>query len=484
MLRALREHKPFLVILAAGAILRIVILFYTSGTKLQIVDEQHYALLATSLARGHGYAFEEDIPATIPLGANGEPQARLLPFGPTSLRPPLYPAYVALLWRATGTESLQVIRFSQIVLSALNAVILYWLALRLFSRRTALLATALFYLYPSLIVFDYLILTEVLFTLLLTVFAAFTLLIIERPRPAHALAAGAALGLCALTRSVMWPFPLLFCPFVLFCAPGTWRARFGAALLVAIGYASAVGPWAARNTMLQRTFTVVDTMGGLNLLLGNYEHTPLDRAWAAVDFTGEKSIGSVMRPHIPPGSEWTEGQRDKLAQRLAVAYMLEHPWITIVRAVVKFADFWGLEREYLAALQQRIYLPPAWFAVSAAVLVALSYPIIMLLACLGFFAAPPLNRRAHGFFILLILFICGIHTVVFGHSRYHISLVPFFLLYTASAVCQWDWAWFRQGFARAAGPVAAVAVLCAIWSREVFLRDFDRIKALVARLFE
>jgi len=29
--------------------------------------------------------------------------------------------------------------------------------------------------------------------------------------------------------------------------------------------------------------------GGLNMYLGNYEHTPLNRAWAAIDLTGDKT---------------------------------------------------------------------------------------------------------------------------------------------------------------------------------------------------
>src|SRR3546814_1865672 len=48
-----------------------------SSDLLKIVDEQHYHELATHLARGDGFAMNT---------------------GPTSMRPPLYPFFVAATW--------------------------------------------------------------------------------------------------------------------------------------------------------------------------------------------------------------------------------------------------------------------------------------------------------------------------------------------------------------------------------------------------
>ena len=45
------------------------------------------------------------------------------------------------------------------------------------------------------------------------------------------------------------------------------------------------------------TVTIVDTMGGMNLRMGNYEYTPDDRMWDAVSLQGEKSWVHGLSPH-------------------------------------------------------------------------------------------------------------------------------------------------------------------------------------------
>ena len=66
----------------------------------------------------------------------------------------------------------------------------------------------------------------------------------------------------------------MLCSLVLFSLHGNWKSRAQLALYLLLGCGLVVAPWAVRNTRLHGVFTVVDTMGGLNLLMGNYAHTP------------------------------------------------------------------------------------------------------------------------------------------------------------------------------------------------------------------
>jgi hypothetical protein len=216
-------------------------------------------------------------------------------------------------------------------------------------------------------------------------------------------------------------------------------------------------------------------MGGLNLHMGNYEHTPLDRPWDAVSLTGEKSWAHQLREEEhPDGSSWSEGRKEKWATRKALAYMAAHPGLTFGRTIVKWADFWGIEREYIAALQRRIYRPPGWFRSLVTAAIVGSYALLMLLSCLGVFLAPPMDRRVHGLFLLLIGFIAGLHAIVFGHSRYHIPLVPLLLLYASAGVAQQSWRQLGR-FSLSVGSVLAAIMFVAIWARELFVRDASRI---------
>ena len=73
-----RSFEVFAVILVLGMAVRLLLLLYTANLEPKIADERQYLQLATSILHGRGYAW-----------STGEP---------TSLRPPLYPTFVAAVW--------------------------------------------------------------------------------------------------------------------------------------------------------------------------------------------------------------------------------------------------------------------------------------------------------------------------------------------------------------------------------------------------
>jgi 4-amino-4-deoxy-L-arabinose transferase-like glycosyltransferase len=427
-----------------------------------IVDEQHYHTLAFNVLHGHGFAWE---PGVL-----------------TSMRPPLYPVFIMLVWTVSGTENLWVVRMAQILLSLVNVLLLHRLGSLLFNRRIALFAAAGFCFYPSFIGFNVFILTEVLFTLLLTLVALGYVVLLQTGRLSVAWGTGIMLGLATLTRSILWLFPLVLCPLVFFSVHGTLWMRLKVALGLFLGFALVVTPWTVRNTRLQGVFTAVDTWGGLALRMGNYEHTPLHRAWDPVTLKGETSIFHQLHQDHPGASSWTEGRKEKWALRTALVYMVSHPWVTVQRAVIKFANFWGLERVIIAGWQQGLYQPPRWLAGLGTLAITFSYVVVMLCASLGLFLARPAERQAHIFFLLLMIFVCGMHTATFGHERYHLPLVPFLCLYAAAVVVNRSWRRLQDGAPAAVPPMAAWLVLLVIWGREVFIVELARIQALLRML--
>ena len=455
------RSKFFLAALALGLIIRLSTLAATSRLDTHIEDEQHYRQLAGNLVDGNGFAFRPGVP--------------------TSLRPPLYPALIAGIWTVTGRDDLQSIRVVQILLAMATALLVYATGRRAFNPDVARVAAAAYWLYPGLVVSNFLILTETLFTALLLLFVWLAVVLVQStaPRVRIAVACGAALGLGALTRSVLWPLPLVLCPLIFVIVHGSWRLRLIIATAVFAGYGVVVGPWAVRNTRLQGVPTVVDTMGGLNLRMGNYEHTPDDRIWDAVSLSNDPEktwvagINEAFPDRLP-----TEGEKDKWAQRKAVEYMVAHPGVTLRRAAIKFADFWGLEREYLAGIKQGFFRPPTWLAIVISVAIVTSFPFVALVAAAGIWLSPAANWRVQALLLLPIVSIAGVHSIVFGHSRYHLPIVPLLLLFGTAAVLR-----FRQGFngstfARA-GAVLTGGILVAIWTRQVVIVDAARISALL-----
>ena len=451
-------RRPVLALIVVAVLVRLAAAWSANGVGLEVVDERHYATLAGNLTDGVGFAWG--------------------PGEPTSIRPPLYPAFVAAIWGAVGEKNLQAVRWVQVVVSLFSVWLVYLIGCQWFDRRSALLAAAGMAIYPSLLFAGVLILTETVFVVLLLLFIWCCGRLEERPSLSMAFAAGLALGLSALARSVMWPFILLVPAMAWFGLRSGRSARVQVIVALVVGYAAVVGPWAVRNTLLQGTSTVVDTMGGLNLLMGNYEHTPEDRMWDAVSLTGDQYWSATLPKLAPDGRRWTEGTKEKWAQRQAVAYMLEHPGTTLRRSLLKFADFWGLERDFIAGFQRGYYQAPTWFVAVGAAFITLAYIATAILAVVGIFMSPP-DRRAHVFLLTVILFICGVHTIVFGHSRYHLPLIPILLLYAAAAVTSGEWRRLFSFRGPAVLAAATLLVLALVWSRDVLVRDWDRIRELV-----
>lgn len=445
------------VALGLGLLLRLVILSRTGSLGTMIVDEQHYTQLAHTVLN---------------YGVFGRDAASI-----TSVRPPLFPGMVTLIWSVAGDGNLQAVRVVNILLALASTYLVFRLGLALFTPTIARVGAAIFWLYPSLIFFNFMILTETLFTFLFVGFLLLIVRLVQQPRVWVAAACGATLGLAALTRSVLWPFPLALCPALVLLIPGRVQFRVGLAALLLMCHAAVLAPWVIRNTRLQGVLTVVDTMGGMNLRMGNYEYTPDDRMWDAVALTGEKSWSYDLH-HQYPGRHFTEGEQDKWAQRTAVEYMVAHPAITFRRSLIKIADFFGLEREYAAGIQQGLFSPPTWFGLPASVIIVLAYVAVILTGTAGIWIAPA-QWRSHVILLLPLLGILAGHTLAFGHSRYHIPLMPVLGIYAAAVVVRGRALIRTASRPQIAGAAACIVALLAIWIHQILIVDAARIGALL-----
>jgi 4-amino-4-deoxy-L-arabinose transferase-like glycosyltransferase len=452
--------RGLLALVLAAVLVRVALLVWFGNLPIRIWDEKDYDTLARSLATRGEYAFTPGVP--------------------TSLRPPLYPALVAGIYRVAGVGNFLAVRAVQAVLSLGLVALVYLLARELFGRRIAAVAAVAMAFYPSFLGFNNLVLTEILFT---TWLVAGTYCMLRGVRTGHLgwiAASAAAFGLGALTRSTLWPSFLPFGLWLAWAWRGTFVARLGAVGLYVAVFAAVLAPWTARNTRLEQTFQTVDCMGGRNLMMGNYEYTPLFRSWTTIELEGPRNWFAVLRQAQPDIVQTTQGQRDKVAMKYGVRYALAHPGQTAERAVVKFFDFWGLERELIAGAREGYFGPiPPGAMIPLAVLIIGGYVLALFLGLFGLVLAPPEDRRLHAFMLLAMALICGLHTLTFGHSRYHLPLVPLLLVYAAAAWVHWPQLWARRqqpGFWLAAG---LCAIFVAGWTVTFLGSDAQRLRSVL-----
>jgi 4-amino-4-deoxy-L-arabinose transferase-like glycosyltransferase len=290
-----------------------------------------------------------------------------------------------------GVENYNVVRVAQAGLGLLTALLVYALAKKMYNDRVATWAAALCCFYPSLLGYHNFLLTETLFAFLVCVSCISLQRFLLSSRPAWLAAFGVAMGLATLTRSVLWLFPPFLFAYLLYAVRGvSWPRRVAYTCLPIAVFALTIAPWAVRNTRLQRTFVTVDVMGGRNFMMGNYEHTPPYRVWDAISIDGERAWFRVLAAEGAIGPGMTQGQIDKAAMRRTVNFVLENPGLTAKRDVVKFFNFWQLERSIVAGLGRGWWGNlPTWAILLVAGLILGSYSLAMISGVAAFAAAPP-----------------------------------------------------------------------------------------------
>lgn len=452
------KPHPLVWILLAGLLPRAVLWWAFADVPVEIVDAKDYNRLAVGLLETGSY-----------IDDNGQL---------TSLRPPLYPVFVAGIYQVFGVENYQAVRAVQALLSLVTTVLVYRLGREAFSRRVGLWAAAIHCFYPSLLGFNNLLLSEVLFTFFCTAIMLVAVRGLKSASLGQMALVGLLLGLGALTRSILWLFTPVLAMYVFVPWRAGWRSRMLAAVLPVVVFSATIAPWAYRNTQIQKTFTVIDVMGGRNAMMGNYEHTPLERSWATIEIaTGEKSWFSVLaaeNPRIGTGT-LTQGQIDKLAMKHGIRFVLSHPVLTAKRCAVRFFNFWQLERTLVAGASAGLFGGPA-----APVILGMTAAIFgtcalaMFAGLFGAVMTPPEDRRLHWLMVVSVAFPCAVHTAVFAHSRYHLPVLPIVFLYAAATAVHWREIWNRRNQWSFRWAVLLCGFLVAGWVREIIAVDLDK----------
>lgn len=462
-------------ILAGGAVVRALLIFALHGQPLYVSDERDYNILAVNLVERSEFA--------------------IVPGERTSIRPPLYPALVAATYAVFGVENYTAVRVVQAALGLILTAVIYRLGGRMFSQPVAVLAAAAVCFYPSLLGFGNLILTELPFALLVALACLSLASYLHRRDLADKKTPGAFgsmidlvmigvwLGLGALTRSILWLFPpFLFLYLWAASAGRPLTRRLAIAITPVVVFAAVLSPWVVRNTKLHKALTFVDVMGGRNFMMGNYEHTPLFRSWDAISIQGEKSWHRILDRENPGYGKLTQGQKDKLAMKRGLSFVMAHPGLFIQRSLVKCVQFWQLDQTLAAGASRGWWgNPPRAVVLLIAAATAGAYAAALMLGLFGLFVAPSADARMQWFVVLLIAFVWAVHSVVFAHGRYNLPLMPLILIYAAQAVVNWKAIWERRRGPRFVTAVLLIGLLASSWVAQFAVMEQNKLRQLIGQ---
>ncbi len=331
---------------------------------------------------------------------------------PTASRPPLYPFLIAAFWW-TDNPPITAVILVQIIVGAVTVVLVYLIAKDRFSHPAALTAAIAATFAPMTVYYTAVILTETVFTFLL-VLGVFCW------GRKHAVVAGLAFGLAALTRPIVIPF--LVCLSLLTVLPA-WRNSRRLYLVIFVSAMAITSVWIVRNAIVFRKFILVQSTGyGVNLFAGTIETSIYGHdVWTQI----QKEFGSNEY------YEQDEVSRDRQYMLRAIERIETDPAQYLRVRLKQYPNLFLDSGDYLLgsnnitfqdALQQRrplvVIVKVSFILGNIAIFVLTIYAIF-------------LERRRFvslSHILLFPIFLCCIHLPMWIERRYGLAMMPLVLI--------------------------------------------------------
>ena len=244
----------------AGLAALVIILLLGLGLRVDqawegrdpVFDAAAYATIAENLERGEGFTLGQ------------------APTQPASNYSPGLPLLVAGLYELTGGVHERTARVVLALIGAVAVLLTYLIGRRLSGVVAGLIGAGAIAVYPALLEYQGMLMSEPLAATLLTGAVLSILWATERTGLAAWLLPGALLGATAMTRPEYLGVAVLLAVVVFLRDRGDWRGSLARGAILLAGVAVVVAPWTIRNAIALDRFVPVSTGGGQVLFAGTY----------------------------------------------------------------------------------------------------------------------------------------------------------------------------------------------------------------------
>ncbi len=415
-----RYNRIFFSIILLALVLRLVALpiglrMYDSR-GIRFYDE--YGGIAQNIADGHGFSY-----------AWGGP------LRPTSIHAPLYPYFLAGVFKVMGQgRSAAVgVMLTNIFVSLLMITLLFRFLREIWGEGTALIGMLVVSLYPPQVYYSVSGLPTCMYTAGMFLAVLLTWRTRQEPTVAKGAIWGLVIGLCALSYSFIVILAPLLIVWLVATADRRMRPRAIRAATVGVVVAIIVCvPWTLRNYQVHGRWIVIRDQGGINLWWGNYEQAT----------GGAKTKDGVGLGIIPPEAEEimrtfdNEVDADRYMGKLAKKAILADPGRTLRLWMDKLGMFWWFapgNRVKGSGLDP--FLP----------LLKVFKAVFLVLALGGMVSVFSRNKSLFFLVFCVCFAITGLHMVFHaGNIRYFFPLEPILAIPIAFVLSQllarkWDW---------------------------------------------
>jgi 4-amino-4-deoxy-L-arabinose transferase-like glycosyltransferase len=465
-----RISFPLFIFLVAF-IIRLIPVLMARDLGIGLDDMFQYDMLARSIVAGDGYRWyaQDDLYLVqnyIPFDISTvdyDPRGVV-----TSFRPPLYPAFLALVYLITGIspERFFAARLVQVLLNALLVPLTYMIARRVFPDhpRASRWSAWVLAFYPMMVIYPLSLATENLFFILVLGSVLSLLKAGEDGKFRWYFFSGVLIGLSALTRSVIFPFSAVAALWV-WITFRNWKAAavlFLTAVLVCL-------PWITRNSLLHNRLVGIESSMGYNLYVGYHPSS-----------TGTFQYG-ISLDLIPM---LDDGLRDQIGTAKAIEFIRNDPTRVVTLAVMRARHFFGLERRALTYFYSNNFFgfiaTPLLLAVG--LLFLLPFVVVSTSSEYGIVLA---NWRRHEVVLIGLALLTYIvpHILLLAEDRFHLTIVPFLAIFAArfwdSGLKQLKQLYGSSVVGKILVITATIIVLLLLlnWGNEL-ARDYDKLVVL------
>jgi hypothetical protein len=467
--RKLSKTFPLRIFLVA-LILRLVPVVVMCNMGIGLDDMFQYDMLARSIVTGNGYRWyaEADLPLIQPIVHLDLTSTVYDPRGVlTSFRPPLYPAFLALIYfvSGVGAKRFLIVRLSQAVVNTTLAPLTFALGRRFFpdQPRAAVIAAWVIALYPMLVIYPLALATENLFFMLVLISMLVLLIAAEKLKWQWFALGGILLGLMALTRSTSLTFVGLAVLWVWFIL-----RKHKMAIVVIVMVSLITLPWIIRNTLLYHRLTGIESALGYNLYVGYHP----------------AGTGTFQYPQsLDLMSMLDDSQRDTIGRQKAFEFIEADPGRFLYLVARRAGYFFGLERRALTYFYSNNffgYIPTALLLIFA----TLFFLPFVVISTSGVFGLAFTRWRRET--LLILLFFIGYitpHLFILAEDRFHLAMVPLLAILSAYFWTSWRCA-LRKSWQTRSGRIVSLLAYMAVmllflnWGLELW-RDAGKLVLLL-----
>lgn len=335
---------------------------------------------------------------------------------------PFYPVFTAFVYYFTNHSQVMML-IVQSVISSLFCFIIYSIAIKIASRKEAILAAALVALHPGICIYSILKLHTLIldiFFYLLTI--NFILAFIYHPGKKNAVLTGLSAGLALLSRSTILPFVLfsmVYSFFVIRKIPVKTKLKYLTILFITM--VIVYSPWLIRNYITFDKFVFAQTSSGENLWVGNN-----DRAVGTAYQSSGRSIHHLMPQKMRTElSNLSELERVKYYEQYFINFVKEKPLLFTQLFFRKFYYFW-----WFAPHTGALYNTKWVYAYK------MYYTVIFFMFLIGFISFAR-DRKKAGTVLLLAIYMLSLsllHALVNVDTRHRWTVEPIMLIFTSIGI--------------------------------------------------